>query len=190
MRDPIQLFLQWYQEAGLKIRYPENMFLATSSPDGRPSLRTVLYRGMSGSCPRFFTNYQSRKGSELEINPRAALLFYWEALDRQVRFEGAVEKLSKEESDEYFQSRPRGHRINAHASPQSQPIETRDVLLQRQAALESQFEGQEIPRPPHWGGLRLIPERIEFWVQEANRFHQRALFEKVNDSWKESILAP
>jgi pyridoxamine 5'-phosphate oxidase len=190
MRDPIQLFLQWYQEAGQKTAHPENMFLATASPDGSPSVRTVLYRGLSDNCPRFFTNYQSRKGRELETNPRAALLFYWEALDRQVRFEGAVEKLSAQESDQYFQERPRGHRINALASPQSQEIAAREVLLQKQVELEALFEGKDVPRPEHWGGFRLIPERVEFWLQEANRFHQRALFTRTTEGWRESILAP
>ena len=190
MNDPIQLFLQWYQEASEKVKHPETMFLATSTADGRPSLRTVLYRGLSQQGPRFFTNYQSRKGHELTDNPRAALLFYWEALDRQVRFEGKIEQLSPEESDEYFQARPRGHRINAHASPQSQPIASREVLLQKQKRLEEEFDGHEVPRPAHWGGYRVVPEHVEFWIQEQDRFHQRQLFTKTNNIWETSILAP
>jgi pyridoxamine 5'-phosphate oxidase len=190
MQDPIQLFLRWYQEASEKAKYPEAMFLATATKDGKPSVRTVLYRGLSQNCPRFFTNYESRKGHELAENPNAALLFYWEVLERQVRFEGKIEMLSKEESDEYFQARPRGHRINALASPQSQKIENREALLQKQKQLEEQFEGQEVPRPLHWGGYRLVPESIEFWIQEPDRFHQRILFTKTPTGWESSILAP
>jgi pyridoxamine 5'-phosphate oxidase len=190
MQDPIQLFLQWYQEASEKVKHPESMFLATATQEGKPSLRTVLYRGLSQQSPRFFTNYQSRKGHELTANPQAALLFYWEPLERQVRFEGKIEVLSPEESDQYFQARPRGHRINALASPQSQPIESREVLLQKQKQLEAQLEGQEVPRPAHWGGYRLVPQHIEFWIQEQDRFHQRQLFTRTNTGWEASILAP
>lgn len=191
MADPIDRFLLWYDEAvAAGVPTPDAMVLSTVSPEGAPSSRVVLYRGLSAQAPRFFTNYESRKGHDLATNPRASLLFHWDALQRQVRFEGVVEKLSAEESDEYFRLRPRGHQINAWTSPQSAPIGSRGALLARFAELEQQFEGRDVPRPPHWGGYRLIPRVIELWQGMPDRMHEREVFTRVGDGWLESILAP
>lgn len=189
--DPMQQFLAWFEEASRAgLSQPEAVALATASPDGQPSARMVLYRGLSGGYPRFFTNYQSRKGDDLASNPKAALLFFWEPLGRQVRFEGTVEPLSPEESDQYFQARPRGHRINAWASAQSRPIASRDELVARQRALEAEYEGKEVPRPPFWGGFRLVPARIEFWTNGEDRFHDRRVYTREGSGWRAELLSP
>jgi pyridoxamine 5'-phosphate oxidase len=189
--DPIERFELWFQEAGaIGVPTPEAMVLATVAPDGQPSSRVVLYRGLSGRCPRFFTNYDSRKGHELAQNPRAALLFHWDALQRQVRFEGAVERLSPAESDAYFASRPRGHQLNAWTSHQSAPIESRGALLARYAELEALYGGRPVPRPPHWGGFRLVPRVIELWQGMPDRMHEREVYTRVGDGWGTSILSP
>jgi pyridoxamine 5'-phosphate oxidase len=189
--DPIQQFLAWYQEAEQAgVPHPETVALATATKQGRPSLRIVLYRGMSSEGPRFFTNYESRKGRELAENPRAALLFHWDALGRQVRFEGLVERLCAKDSDEYFAARPRGHQINALASVQSAVLSSREDLLQKRAALEAEYEGRAVPRPSFWGGYHLMPERVEFWQEGADRFHDRRLYTRQGDSWSTAILSP
>lgn len=189
--DPLDRFLLWFQEAGaVGVPTPEAMVLSTVSLEGAPSSRVVLYRGLSGRAPRFFTNYESRKGHELAVNPRASLLFHWDALQRQVRFEGVVERLSAEESDEYFADRPRGHQLNAWASNQSAPIESRGTLLSRYAELERLYEGRPVPRPPHWGGFRLVPRVIELWQGMPDRMHEREVYTHVGDRWLGSILAP
>jgi pyridoxamine 5'-phosphate oxidase len=166
------------------------MALASSDATGRPSLRIVLLRGYDGRGLRFFTNYESRKGRELTARADAAALFFWAALQRQIRVEGSVEVLAASESDVYFASRPRGHRLSAWASPQSAKIESRDVLEARMREMEARFEGTEIPRPPNWGGFRLVPRRFEFWQGRPNRVHDRILFERVEENWRRARLAP
>ncbi len=189
--DPIKQFDRWFEEAKKSnLHYPEAMSAATATPDGRPSVRMVLLKGhdQRGFC--FYTNYESRKGGDLANNPRVALLFYWEPYERQVRIEGAVEKLSEEESYAYFQSRPRGSRIGAWASAQSAMIENREELEKLVAKYEAQFKDDEIPLPPFWGGYRCVPESIEFWQGRANRLHDRLCYLRENGDWKIVRLAP
>lgn len=157
------------------------MTLATATPEGMPSARIVLLRGFDERGFSFYTNYEGRKGGELSSNPRAALVFYWGALERQVRVEGSVSKLSEEESDEYFGSRPRGSRIGAWASEQSRVLEKRELLERRVAELEREYPGEEIPRPPFWGGFRVSHERVEFWQGRESRLHDRLLYERRSD---------
>jgi pyridoxamine 5'-phosphate oxidase len=194
--DPIEglnLWLRAAEEANLL--EPTAMTLATATKDGRPSARIVLFKGFSEDstgrkAPRFFTNYTSRKSEELLENPRAALVFFWAAQARQIRVEGKVEKLSDAESDQYFQSRPRGSRIGAWASPQSQKIEGRERLDDLVAETEDRFDGKEIPCPPFWGGWRLIPERMEFWQGVNHRLHDRFVFEWTGQEWISARVAP
>lgn len=194
--DPIDGFLSWLKEAeSAKMPEPTSMTLATATLDGTPNARIVLFKGISQSAQgrrglRFFTNYDSPKSKELASNPRAALVFHWVTMQRQIRFSGRVEKLSAEESNEYFQSRPRGSRIGAWASPQSQKIRERAELEARVQELEKKFEGQEIPCPPNWGGWRFVPERAEFWLGHSYRLHDRFVFEWNGTSWVRSRLAP
>lgn len=191
VRDPLELFLRWRDDAfAAGIAEPDAMTLATATPDGRPSARVVLFRGVSGEGLRFFTNYRSRKGHELDLNPVAALVFYWPALGRQVRIEGRVEKLSPEESDEYFHLRPRGHQLGAWVSPQSEPITSLDELRRRHKELEETYGTAEIPRPPYWGGYRVVPDMYEFWIAGEDRLHERWLFRKRDGQWERTRLAP
>jgi pyridoxamine 5'-phosphate oxidase len=166
------------------------MTLATATRDGRPSARIVLCRGVDERGLRFFTNYDSRKGRELSDNPRAALVFHWARLGRQVRLEGIVERLSADESDAYFRNRPRGHRLQAHASPQSQTIVSLDVVQRRMDEVTAQFEGKDVPRPAYWGGFLFAPTAIEFWTQGADRVHDRIRHEREAQSWRTTRLAP
>jgi len=191
-RNPVELFLRWFKEAvAADLPLPEAMSLATSSTDGRPSARMVLLKQADENGFVFFTNYQSDKGRELDHNPQAALVFFWPQLQRQVRVEGRVELTSPGESDEYFRTRPRESQIGAWASPQSQVIPSRDVLLERVAELERLYQDREIDRPAHWGGYRLRPERIEFWKGRIGRLHDRILYERASDgSWVIKRLAP
>ncbi len=190
--DPFVTFAAWFQEARDAGLYEANaMTLATVGPDGRPSARVVLMRRMDerGFC--FFTNYESRKGQDLAANPWAALLFWWGPLERQVRIEGQVEKLSAEESEDYFNTRPKGSRLGAWVSPQSQVIENRQVLEERLAALEAEYADSEPPRPPFWGGYRLVPTEMEFWQGGPNRLHDRLRYvRKVEGGWRLERLAP
>jgi pyridoxamine 5'-phosphate oxidase len=186
----MELFARWYDEAaGAGVAEPEIMALATATPDGRPSLRYVLYRGTSQGGIRFFTNLESRKAGELARNPYAAATFHWAPLGRQVRLEGRVARLEAAEDDAYFASRPRGHQLAAWASTQSRPIE-RAALLGRYQALERQYAGQAVPRPPFWGGYRLMPERIELWQSRDNRLHERTAFTLQDGQWQQEELAP
>ena len=190
--DPIRQFERWFDEA-VKSAVPEPnaMTLATSTSDGRPSARIVLLRGFDERGFAFFTNYESRKARELDKNPWAALVFFWHDLERQVRIEGRVERVSALESDLYFDSRPAGSRIGAWASPQSQVIASREALEKRCGDLESHFADGTISRPPHWGGYRLVPHAIEFWQGRPSRLHDRLRYirEKQN-GWRIERLAP
>ena len=190
--DPIRQFEAWMrQRVAAPVPEPGAMILATATPDGRPAARTVLLRHADAQGFVFFTNYESRKGSELAANPRAALLFYWGDLERQIRIEGTVEKVSPEESDAYFATRPRGSRLGAWASEQSRVIAGREVLEERMRRLEAQFAGREVPRPPHWGGYRLVPDRIEFWQGRLNRLHDRLEYVRLPEGgWRLQRLAP
>lgn len=190
--DPVEQFRTWLADAAAAgLINPEAMTLATATPDGRPSARMVLLKGVDERGFVFFTNYESRKGAELEANPRAALVFYWAALERQVRVEGRVERTSAAESDAYFRSRPWGSRLGALASPQSRVIPSRDVLEQRVEELLCQYPDHDIPCPSWWGGYRLIPVLIEFWQGQPNRLHDRLRYERREDGgWDIRRLAP
>jgi pyridoxamine 5'-phosphate oxidase len=190
--DPIRQFESWYREAhATPMREPTAMTLATASPDGRPSARIVLLKAADERGFAFFTNYQSRKGGELEHNPWAALVFHWPDLVRQVRVEGRVAKVSGEESDAYFKTRPRGSQLGAWASEQSRAIKSRADLERRVQAVEATYEDREIPRPPHWGGLRLVPVAIEFWQGRLDRLHDRVLYSRADDGgWTRERLSP
>ena len=166
------------------------MSLATVSADGKPSGRIVLLRGVDERGFAFYTNYNSRKSRELEATPHAALTFFWLGLERQVRIEGEVSRVSAEESDAYFQSRARGSQIGALASPQSELLENREVLEENVRKITATFEGKEIPRPSHWGGYRVKPKRIEFWDNRTNRLHDRIVYVANDNGWMVERLAP
>ncbi len=187
---PLEQFTLWFNEAlQAAVPEPNAMTLATTTPEGRPAARIVLLKGFDERGFTFFTNYASRKGRELAANPFASLLFFWPQLERQVRLEGSIEKVSAAESDEYFQSRPLGSRIGAWVSPQSQPI-TRGELEARLLALTESLGGDP-PRPEHWGGYRLRPDYIEFWQGRPSRLHDRLVFQRENDeNWSRMRLAP
>lgn len=191
-KNPIDLFRQWFNEArACGSRLPESMTLATADSNGKPSARVVLLKGIDDAGFVFYTNYRSRKGAELEENPRAALVLYWSQLDRQVRVEGRVERVSSQESDAYFQTRPRESQLGAIASPQSEVIESRKLLEDRFKELEQQYGDEPVERPSHWGGYRVVPERIEFWQNREGRLHDRILYERSTDgSWTIKRLAP
>lgn len=190
--DPISFFQRWFGEAFASgSRLPDAATLATASKDGRPSARMVLLKQVDERGFVFYTNYRSSKAKELEQNPRAALVCYWVGLDRQVRVEGSVEKISPEESDEYFRSRPRESQLGALASPQSEVIENREVLERRFRELDESYRGREVARPEYWGGYRIRPERIEFWSNRPGRLHDRILYERQPEgSWSIKRLAP
>lgn len=191
-RDPIKQFQVWFDEAiGAKLPMPDAMSLATVTPDGRPTARMVLLKQVDTDGFVFFTNYQSSKARQLEINPYAALVFYWPQLERQVRVEGKVNKTSAEESAAYFKTRPRESQIGAWASPQSEVISAREVLEQRAHELAEQYCDSEIDCPAHWGGFRLKPDRIEFWKGRVGRLHDRILYElQPDETWTIKRLAP
>jgi pyridoxamine 5'-phosphate oxidase len=189
--DPIAAFRAWFAAAGgAGIRLPETMILATATRDGAPSARAVLLKGVDERGFTFFTNLESRKGRELAENPRAALVFLWDALGRQVRVEGTVGPIGHEESEAYFRTRPRGSRIGAWASPQSAVVESRDELERRFADAERAHPGDDVPLPPFWGGLRLAPEAIEFWQHRENRLHDRLRYQRDGPGWTVERLAP
>jgi pyridoxamine 5'-phosphate oxidase len=184
-----ELWLDDAVKAG--IAEPFAMVLSTATPDGRPSVRSVLLRAVNESGFVCHTNYNSRKGRELAANPNAALVFPWYDLGRQVVVDGRVERLGTEESDLYFASRPHLSRLSALVSPQSQVIESRKVLEARHAELKRQYpEGVPVPRPPHWGGLRIVPEAVEFWQARPNRLHDRLRYRRDGDQWVTERLAP
>jgi pyridoxamine 5'-phosphate oxidase len=189
--DPIRQFEIWMSDtldAGLAM--PNAMTLATVGSNGQPSARITLLKGVDELGFVFFSNYESRKGSELLGNPKAALVFYWEALGRQVRVEGQVERLSAEESDVYFQTRSLGSRIGAWASPQSSVLADRAELDRMVADVTERFDPDDIPLPPHWGGFRLLPDRIEFWKGRRSRLHDRFRYTRTADGWLIERLAP
>ena len=189
--DPIQQFKKWFSEAiSAQLFEPNVMTLATSDRDGNPSARIVLLKDCNEKGFVFYTNYESRKGRELADNPAAALLFFWPELERQVRIEGFVKRVDAETSTAYFHSRPIDSQIGAVASPQSEVIASREELEQKVAALSSEYEGKEIPRPEHWGGYIVEPDIIEFWQGRPNRLHDRILYEWTGDSWTTDRLAP
>ena len=184
--DPLQQFAAWFEDARRAGgRLPEAVALATATPDGAPSARMVLLKGFDADGFVFYSGYESRKGRELEANPRAALLFYWEALGRQVRIEGPVERVSAAESDEYWGSRPLGSRLSAAASEQSAVVASREELERRVAGL-----ADASARPERWGGYRLAPETYEFWQHRDDRLHDRFRYERAADGWRVARLQP
>jgi pyridoxamine 5'-phosphate oxidase len=190
-RDPIRQFQNWLDEAiAAKVPLAEAMTLATATPDGRPSARMVLLKHVDHDGFVFFTNYRSAKAIQLDANPYAALVFYWNQLERQVRVEGSVVRTSIEESREYFQTRPRESQIGAWASAQSEVISGRDVLEQRAKELEGLYCDREVDCPEYWGGYRVKPERIEFWKGRVGRLHDRILYQREAGGWSISRLAP
>ena len=190
--DPHQLFDTWLSEAkASEPNDPEAMTLATADADGRPSARMVLLKGHDARGFVFYTNSQSRKGDELAANPHAALLFHWKSLRRQIRAEGAIAPVSEVEADAYFASRARDSQLGAWASDQSRPLDSRALFEARFEATRVDHEGRDVPRPPHWWGYRLVPERIEFWSDRQHRLHERRLFTRGPDgTWAESLLYP
>jgi pyridoxamine 5'-phosphate oxidase len=190
-RDPFRQFEQWFQEAeAAKIVEPNAMTLCTTTREGRPSGRTVLLKGIDGRGFVFFSNYESRKGRELHENPRAALIFPWLALERQVIAEGTVTKVPREESEAYFHSRPRASQLAAWVSQQSAIISGRSVLEDSMKMLEEKYAGRDVPLPPHWGGWRLAPETVEFWQGRRSRLHDRLRYRRDKDGWSIERIAP
>jgi pyridoxamine 5'-phosphate oxidase len=188
--NPLAQFQRWFQEAQeAQVIEPNAMTLATASLQAVPSCRTVLLKGLDKGF-LFFTNYESRKGRELDQNPQACLTFFWRELERQVLIEGSVVKISKQESEAYFSSRPRGNQLGAWASAQDQVISSRSFLEETYQRFEKLYEGQVIPLPPYWGGYCLIPKRFEFWQGRHNRLHDRFSYELVNHLWLIERLAP
>ena len=190
--NPFIQFKKWFDQAlAAQLPEPNAMTIATATPDGKPSARMVLLKDFDERGFVFFTNYNSHKGQELAENPQGALVFWWAELERQVRILGYVEKVSETESDQYFHSRPANSRLGAWISNQSEVIESREVLERRLQEFKSKYENEEIPRPPHWGGLRVIPTEIEFWQGRPSRLHDRLLYSRLdNDTWKIERLSP
>lgn len=188
--DPFVQFEKW-MAAAIQSKLPDaNAFSIATVSNGQPSLRVVLLRGIEDGAFTFYTNYNSRKGQELSSNNHAAMCFFWPELMRQIRIECRVERVSNRVSDAYFASRPRESQLGAWASPQSEELPSRDALESMLLELTAKYEGQAIPRPPHWGGFKLIPNRIEFWQGRNSRLHDRILYTKVQDAWRISRLAP
>jgi pyridoxamine 5'-phosphate oxidase len=188
--DPFEQFGAWYAEASGVVRVPEAMALASADVDGRPSVRMVLLKGWDAGGFVFFTQYRSRKARELDSNPRAALLFHWDELGRQVRIEGSITRIGGEESSAYFATRPLGAQIGAHASHQSQSIESRDVLDERVRRLQETYAGIPVPRPESWGGYRIAAEVFEFWQNRDDRLHDRLRYTAGDVGWQRERLQP
>ncbi|NJR50018.1 MAG: pyridoxamine 5'-phosphate oxidase [Leptolyngbyaceae cyanobacterium CSU_1_3] len=189
--DPFKQFQYWFDQAlQAQIPEPNAMTLATASKAGIPSARVVLLKGLDDRGFVFYTNYESDKSKELLENPHAALVFLWAELERQIRIVGSVEKVSNEESDAYFYSRPVGSRLSAWASYQSRVIANRSILEERLATLQCQYEHQDIPRPPHWGGFRVRPIALEFWQGRSSRLHDRLRYQRQGDTWTLDRLSP
>ena len=191
-QNPIEQFTIWFNEAlNSKELEPNAMTLATATKDGIPSARIVLLKGVHDESFTFYTNYNSKKGQELIDNPHAALVFNWLSMQRQIRIQGSVKKISRSESEAYFQSRPKGSQIGAWASPQSQVINDRDILEDKKTALETEYQNTDIlPCPPHWGGFLVEPKVIEFWQGRSSRLHDRICYTKLGSDWKIERLAP
>ena len=190
-RDPIELFGEWFEQAKESgILFPESASLATASRDGVPSSRMVLLKSFAADGFVFFTNYRSRKAREMDENPNASLLLHWGVLQRQIRVEGSVERISAEASAAYFRTRTRGSQIGAWASRQSEELEDRLALEGQAKEIEERFKGQDVPFPPFWGGYCLMPERIEFWQGRLNRLHDRLLFTRAEAGWTSQRLYP
>lgn len=191
MENPIQKFATWIGEAQASgIKEPTAMTLATATATGVPSARIVLLKAYDERGFVFYTNFTSRKGAEFLENPKAALVFYWAPLDKQVRIEGTLSPVSDAEADAYFASRERHRQAGAWASLQSQPLDKRETLLARVEEIEAQYKGRDIPRPPHWTGMRLAPQRIEFWHQRDARLHDREVFTRSGQGWEHTLLYP
>jgi pyridoxamine 5'-phosphate oxidase len=189
--DPHAIFEEWLAEAQLaEPNDPTAMALATADAEGRPSVRMVLMKGHDERGFVFYTNLDSRKGADLAANPRAALLFHWKSLRRQVRVEGAVEPVSEAEADAYFATRSRDSQLGAWASDQSRPLDARSRFEAGYQEVKARFEGAPVPRPPRWSGYRVVPERIEFWNDRAHRLHERRLFTRAGGRWEEGLLYP
>jgi len=189
--DPFQLFSDWFAEAqASEPNDPEAMSLATATPDGRPSVRIVLLKGYGPDGFTFYTNLDSRKGAELAANGRAALLFHWKSLRRQVRVEGPVETVSDADADEYFATRARDSQLGAWASWQSRPLDARETFEKRFDEMSRRFDGDAVPRPPRWSGFRMKPEYFEFWSDRPHRLHERRVFTPAAGEWREGLLYP
>ena len=188
--DPITEFLNAKERAEAHQIDTAPMTLATTAPDGQPSARVVLLRGVDGRGFAFFTNYNSRKGRELDATRKAALCIHWVALDEQIRIDGRVERLADAESDVYFDGRPRGSQLGAWASDQSAPLPSRETLEEKYREIEKRFDGKPVTRPPFWGGYRVIPHRIEFWYGRPDRLHDRVEYVRDGDTWKIERLYP
>lgn len=191
MAHPFALFDEWFAEAREKeLNDPNAMALATAGADGRPHVRMVLLKGHGPAGFVFYTNDESDKGEQLRENPRAALLFHWKTLRRQVRIEGAVERVAAAEANAYFATRSRDSQLGAWASDQSRPLDMRLTFEKRFEEMSRRFEDQDVPRPSHWGGYRVIPDRVEFWSDRPHRLHERRLFTREGDTWTEGLLYP
>ena len=191
MTDPFALFDEWFAEARAgEPNDPEAMALATVGADSQPSVRMVLLKGHGPEGFVFYTNDQSAKGDELAANSRAGLLFHWKSLRRQVRIEGPVDRVSNEQADAYFASRARDSQLGAWASDQSRPLDSRETLERHFEDVKRRYEGQHVPRPTHWGGYRVTPERVEFWLDRPHRLHERRLFVRDGEGWREGLLYP
>lgn len=189
--DPVPMFSRWVEEAiDSAVNEPNVMSLATVSKNGYPNVRLVLLKGIVDNTIHFYTNYLSKKGKELKKNPYAAVAFWWPELERQVRIRGAVKKLSREESESYFKTRPRESQIGAWVSEQSSPVENRDVLKEKIKKINDRFEGEKVPKPGYWGGYSIQIEEIEFWQGRPGRMHDRILYVRVENKWKKERLQP
>ena len=192
MADPLSLFEEWFAEAdAAEPNDPNAMALATAGANGQPHVRMVLLKGHDPNGFVFYTNEQSAKGAQLRENARAALLFHWKSLRRQVRVEGSVERVADADADTYFATRSRDSQLGAWASDQSRPLDSRETFEKRFEDLSGRFDGKDVPRPPHWGGYRVNPDTIEFWTDRAHRLHERRLFTRSADGdWSEGLLYP